>query len=263
MKLAISNIGWPAEKDAAAYGFMKKYGFTGLEIAPTRIFPERPYERLAEAKEWSRRLGTGYGFVVPSMQSIWFGRKESIFGTEKARQALLEYTKKAVDFAENIGCGNLVFGCPKNRNLPDGAESSVAVPFFRELGEYAAEHNTVIGLEANPPIYHTNYINDTWAAFRLIKEVNSEGFRLNLDVGTMIQNGEDVEELAGKTALISHVHISEPGLQPIRKRQIHKELREVLLDGGYQGFVSVEMGKTETLDMVEEAMRYVKEIFGQ
>lgn len=263
MQLAISNIGWPAEKDAAAYGLMKKYGFTGLEIAPTRIFPERPYERLAEAEEWRRRLGIEYGFVVPSMQSIWFGRKESIFGTEEERRTLLEYTKKAIDFAENTGCGNLVFGCPKNRNLPEGAEGSVAVPFFRELGKYAAGHNTVIGLEANPPIYHTNYINDTWAAFRLIKEVNSEGFRLNLDVGTMIQNGEDVEELAGKTALISHVHISEPGLQPIRKRQIHKELREVLLDGGYQGFVSVEMGKTETLDMVEEAMRYVKEIFGQ
>ena len=39
MKLSISNIGWEKKDDKAVYQFMKKYGFTGLEIAPTRIFP--------------------------------------------------------------------------------------------------------------------------------------------------------------------------------------------------------------------------------
>ena len=32
-------------------------------------------------------------------------------------------------------CGNLVFGCPKNRIMPEGADEAVAVEFFRHLGE--------------------------------------------------------------------------------------------------------------------------------
>ena len=37
------------------------------------------------------------GFTVPSMQSIWFGRQEKIFGTLEERKILVEYTKKAID----------------------------------------------------------------------------------------------------------------------------------------------------------------------
>lgn len=262
MKLSVSNIAWQAEEDAAAYNLMKRYGYSGLEIAPTRILPENPYNQIDTVNKWTNDIKTNYGFIIPSMQSIWFGRQEKIFGTEEERQVLLDYTKKAITFAEAIGCNNLVFGCPRNRNLPDAANAETAVGFFRELGNYAARHSTVIGMEANPAIYGTNYINDTPSAFQLIEEVNCEGFKLNLDVGTMIQNDESVDELAGKVRLINHVHISEPGLKPIVKRQLHQELKEILITEKYQGFISIEMGKAENLQALEEAARYVKEIFG-
>ena len=38
-KLAISNIAWHKSDDEAVYTAMQQAGFTGLEIAPTRIFP--------------------------------------------------------------------------------------------------------------------------------------------------------------------------------------------------------------------------------
>lgn len=262
MKLSISNIGWNVSHDADVYELMKKYGYSGLEIAPTRNFSESPYENLEEAKSWAKELKVTEGFVVPSMQSIWFGRQEKIFGTEEERQLLIDYTKKAIDFAEVIGCNNLVFGCPKNRNLTDGSDASVGITFFRELGNYAIEHNTVIGMEANPPIYNTNYINDTKSAFELIDLVGSDGFRLNLDVGTMIQNNEAVEELAGKVRFINHVHISEPGLKPIEQRSLHQKLMELLVKENYQGFVSIEIGKREDIVEIEQILKYVKEIFG-
>lgn len=260
MKLSISNIAW-AEEDALVYGLMKKYGFQGLEIAPTRIFPERPYDMNAEAEVWSRKLQSEYGFCVPSMQSIWYGRQEEIFGTDEERKILLDYTKKAIDFAEAIRCKNLVFGCPRNRNLLDGADESIAIGFFKELGDYACGKGTVIGMEANPPIYNTNYINDTESALDLIEKVDSRGFLLNLDVGTMIQNGEDVKELAGRVSLINHVHISEPGLKPIEEREIHLELKALLADEGYDRFISIEMGKVDDIDILEDKMAYVRRIF--
>lgn len=261
MKMSISNIGWDADNDTLVYDLMKKYGYSGLEIAPTRIFSENPYANLKEAETWSRKLNEEEDLVVPSMQSIWFGRQEKIFGTKVERQLLIDYTKKAIDFAEVIGCKNLVFGCPRNRNLPDGADESVGISFFKEIGDYAAEHNTAIGMEANPPIYNTNYINDTKSALELIEKVDSDGFRLNLDVGTMIQNDESVEELVGKVHFINHVHISEPGLKLIERRELHQKLMELLVKENYQGFVSVEMGKREDISEIEQTLKYAKEVF--
>ena len=261
MRLSISNIGWTKEQDEAVYSLMQKYRYKGLEIAPTRIFPESPYEKKDEAKIWAESLKNKYGFEVPSMQSIWYGRQEKLFGTEEERLYLIEYTKRAIDFAEAIGCKNLVFGCPRNRYLPEGVSSEIAVAFFRKIGDYAAEHGTRIGMEANPTIYNTNYINDTTSALELIKKVDSEGFLLNLDVGTMIQNHEDMNELTGNVKYINHVHISEPGLKPIESRGLHKDLQVILKNENYQGFVSIEMGKVDSVDEIMKKISYVRTIF--
>ncbi len=260
-RLSVSNIGWAAENDTVVYNIMKKYGFQGLEIAPTRIFPELPYEHNTVAGAWSDKLKKEHGFCIPSMQSIWYGRQEKIFGSKQDRQILMDYTKKAVDFAAAISCKNLVFGCPGNRNLPDGADKNLAVAFFKELGDYAFEHGTVIGMEANPLIYNTNYINDTEAAFELIEMVNSKGFLLNLDIGTMIQNEEDVRELTGKVNMINHVHISEPRLRPVKERELHIELKTVLETENYNRFISIEMGKVDDIRILEEKMAYVRRIY--
>lgn len=261
MKLSISNIGWGIEQDEAVYSLMKKYGFTGLEIAPTRIFPEEPYKLLAQAAAWSSALMAEHGFAVSSMQSIWFGRKEQLFGTDDERKALLDYTKKAIDFATAVGCKNMVFGCPRNRVVPQGKNPDLGITFFREIGDYAALNGTIIGMEANPEIYHTNYINDTPSALELVKRVNSKGFRLNLDVGAMLYNHEDIANLEDNVSLISHVHISEPELKAIETRELHLDLKKILIDGSYQGYVSIEMGKTDDLSVIEEKMEYVRSIF--
>lgn len=261
MKLSISNIAWSPEYDFQVYGLMKKHGYCGLEIAPTRIFYEMPYEKLADATGWANRLACDFGFVVSSMQSIWFGRQERLFGSEDERQFLTEYTEKAIDFANAVGCKNIVFGCPKNRNISDDTDERVGIDFFKDIGDYAADKDTAVGMEANPPIYNTNYINDTISAFDLIEKVNSDGFLLNLDVGTMIHNNESVDELRGNVARINHVHISEPGLKPIKKRKIHEQLRNLLIEEKYRGFISIEMGRIDDLYVIENALSYIKEIF--
>lgn len=259
MKLAISNIAWRAEDDNQVYELLRKYDYTGLEIAPTRIIPNAPYDNVGCAVKWKEDLQEEQGFVIPSMQSIWYGREENIFGTDEERSNLKEYMKKAILFAEAMECSNLVMGCPKNRRVPDGLNAlQIAIPFFRELGEFAAEHNTVIGLEANPTIYNTNFINNTSAAIDLIKEVDSSGFQLNLDVGTMIHNGEKVDVIKNYVDYISHVHISEPRLAEIQNRELHYELRELLEEMHYIGYISIEMGGGNN---IKDVMEYVNRVF--
>lgn len=261
-KLAVSNIAWHEYLDAQVYEMMKEYGFNGLEIAPTRIFPKAPYDRPKEAGDWAKELRKQYGFSIPSIQSIWSGRTEQLFGTEEERKVLADYTKKAVDFAAAIDCKNLVFGCPRNRSVMDGADSAIGIRFFKEIGDYAYSKGTVIGMEANPPIYHTNFINHTDAALDLIRQVDSKGFLLNLDVGTMLYNEEPVSILKGRVQYISHVHISEPGLKPIVVRKLHKDLKELLEAEDYRGFISMEMGRNEDLSLIGRGLLYVRGVFG-
>lgn len=269
MKLSISNIAWAAQEDERVYGYLNKYGYSGLEIAPTRIFPEQPYKGLERAQKWSAALQAEYGLAVSSMQSIWFGRTEKLFGSAQEREALTAYTKAAIGFAAAVGCKNLVFGCPKNRAFPEDAEVSskrAGIEFFRTIGAYAAQKGTAVGMEANPAIYHTNYINTTPEALELIQEVGSDGFLLNLDIGTMIQNGEAAEALEGAARYISHVHVSEPHLAPIvmsaERRHFHSEVGSFLRENGYEGYVSIEMGRVEGLSLILETLDYVREVFG-
>ena len=42
IQLAVSNIAWNKADDELIYTAMKNAGFTGLELAPTRIFPNNP-----------------------------------------------------------------------------------------------------------------------------------------------------------------------------------------------------------------------------
>ncbi len=260
MKIAISNIAWNMDMDDFVYKLMEELGYIGLEIAPSRIIPNAPYDHLDDIINWYRKLKGEYGFLIPSMQSIWYRKEENLFSSAEECKELTAYTKKAILFAEKLECHNLVLGCPKNRRVPDGIDAfRVAIPFFREIAEFASDHNTIIGLEAVSAIYNTNFINETLTAIEFIKEVNCEGLKLNLDVGTVIQNNENISMLEDNISCVNHVHISEPGLKEILKRDIHIQLRNLLQKEKYDGYISIEMGKGYK---IENVMKYVRDIFG-
>lgn len=261
MRLSISNIAWVNENDELMYNYLKEQGFLGLEIAPTRIFIQNPYEDFEKSKKFASELNQKYGLAISSMQSIWYGRTENIFSSNKERKVLIDYTKKAINFANSVNCKNLVFGCPKNRVSKNENDMEIAVSFFKELGEYAKEKNTVISMEPNPIIYNTNFINYTSEAFKLAKLVSSDGFKVNIDLGTIIYNNEEASIISDNIDLVNHVHISEPNLALIEKREVHCELSSILRKANYEKFVSIEMGKRENLDEVKETIKYIKEVF--
>lgn len=260
MKLSVSNIAWLSAEDKPVYDRMKSIGYTGIEIAPNRLVGDSPYKSIPQASEISKCFRSQTGFVITSMQSILFGKNERLFGPSAEREYLLHYIEEAIDFAATIECPNLVFGSPKNRILPIDGKIQVAIDFFRELGEYALLKNTILSLEPNPVIYGTNFINTTQEAANLVREVNSLGFRINLDFGTVIANGEALDTLRNVIDLVKHIHISEPGLGPITRRKQHMQLKEILEDKSYKGFISLEM-KRANLDVLIDSMDYVASIF--
>ena len=262
MKLAVSQIAWSAGDEPAALALLRQHGFAGVEIAPPRLAGPEPYEAPEKAAAYRAEVLEGYGLTVCSMQSIWYGRQGSMFGPE--RPQLLEYTKKAIRFAAAGGIGSLVFGNPKNRAYPETMKVETAqesaVAFFREVGEEAVRQGTVVSLEANPPLYGTNFMNTTPEAFAMMRRVGCPGCRVNLDFGTMVINGEKAASLAGLVLGIRHVHISEPELAMLQPRPEHRELAELLRTEGYEGYVSIEM-KQQPLAEVERAVNYLAEVF--
>lgn len=261
MKLSISNIAWSNEYDEIMYSCLQQTGYTGIEIAPTRIFADNPYNKLENAKEYVACLKQNYELEISSMQSIWFGRTEKIFGSSEERQMLTDYTKKAIDFANAVGCKNLVFGCPKNRATDKNSDIKIAIDFFKVLGDYAFSKYTVLSMEANPVLYGTNFINTTLQAFDLVKLVASKGFKVNVDFGTILYNGESLQHISDNLSVVNHIHISEPGLGLIERRGFHNELAATLKEKSYENFVSIEMKNLENILLVQKTVEYIREVF--
>ena len=268
MKLSISNIAWSAPEDAQVYELMKSYGIDGLEVAPTRLFPDAPYDKSAHDIAKAKDDILSYGITPVAMQSLHFGASGmAMFEGAESRKALLDYTKKAIIFAENLGSKILVFGSPKLRNINDiDREYDIALDFFRELGEYAAAHGRCVCIEANPKEYNTNFINTTADAHKLVCDVGSSGFSLHVDTSTMIINGEDLGVIGRIADKIKHVHISTPYLNGIDRAHddFYKSFASLLKQNKYKNYASVEMRRTEenNLRHIEGVLRYVSEIFG-
>lgn len=261
MKLSVSNIGWNLENNEKILRELNKKKYDAIEIAPTILIKDNPYDKLEDAKEIVDRIKNNYNLEISSMQSIWYGKQGNIFNIDEAK-SFIEYTKKAIDFARTIGCKNLVFGCPKNRVKPDNYNKNDIIYFFKELGEYAVLNNTVVAIEPNPTIYGTNFINYTSQAFEFAQKVNSEGIKVNVDFGTIIQNNENLDEIAKNIGLVNHIHISEPNLEKVKQRPEHKVLYEILKEKDYNNYISIEMKQTENINDLLETVEYVKGIFG-
>lgn len=261
MKLSISNIAWEEIYDKEMYEFMTSNEFTGLEIAPTRIIEKEPYIHLDEAKRFYKGLKEKYNLEISSIQSIWYGRNENIFESIESRKVLLDYTKQAINFASIMKCRNIVFGCPKNRSVKNKEQDyKTAINFFDEIGNYAQSKNVCFSIEPNPTIYNTNFINTTKEAIELVKEINNNGIRVNIDLGAIIQNHENIDILKDNIHLINHVHISEPNLEIIQKRELHGKIIELLNKQDYQGYISIEMKNHNDIKKVKEIIIYIKQI---
>jgi len=60
MKLAISNIAWQDTDEKEIFDIMRRLDIKGLEIAPTRLFPDpakASHEKVQGVKRNCKRLG--------------------------------------------------------------------------------------------------------------------------------------------------------------------------------------------------------------
>jgi len=256
MKLSISNIAWPSNKNLLVYDLMRKYGFTGLEIAPGKVATNLYSINENDRNKFYESIKQ-FEIAPIAMQSLLFGTSGmNLFEDEFTRNKLLKYLKDAIDWAKYWDIEALVFGSPKNRimtNPKDNKTWDIAYNFFKTLGDYAYLKKIRFCLEPNPKEYGTNFINTTEEALNFVSKVNSLGLKINLDLGTIILNNELAENIINKhnIHLIGHVHISEPYLGKIVSFNKVTKVKNILHELNYEYWISIEMKESESFNILE------------
>ena len=268
MRVAVSNIAWPAELDGAAYALLAGLGVVGIEIAPTRVWPGWSGITAESIGALKAKIGAA-GLEISSMQSILFQKPElQLFSEGVAAEEFREHMKICAGLAAELGARATVFGAPKNRDrgaLSEEAAFARAVEVFGPIAEAYREAGVVLCLEANPAVYACNFVTLASEAARLVRAVGSVGLRLHLDTACAGLSGENVAEMVRENAdILAHFHASEPMLGGFAApSEAHVEAAAALREVGYAGWVAVEMRTQEdVLGAVATAAGFAMETYG-
>lgn len=269
MKLAISNIAWQIEEEEVIADLMRNYGICGVEVAPTKKWPkplETPDKEILQYRKfWEKR-----DIQIVAMQALLYGRQDlTIFQNNEARNKTFEYLKGIIKLGAKLGVKVLVFGSPQNRKVNSLSETEIeeiAIPFFRNVGNEAVEHKIVFCVEPNPVSYGCDFINTSSQGLALVRKVNSSGFGLHIDAGSLTLNNEPLEVSIRNCAdNICHFHASEPNLGPLGNgTSDHVLIASILSKVNYKNWVSVEMRHNPDMESkieIERVINFLKRTY--
>ena len=216
MRIAISNIAWDVSDDEHVASLLNKYEVDAIDVAPGKYFPKPKTagaSKIARVRDW----WTNRGITITGMQALLFGTNGlNMFGSHVIQTAMLAHLEAMCRIGSSLGATRLVFGSPKNRDrssLTDEETHSMAVAFFRHLGEIASRHGVMVCLEPNPPCYGANFMTNSAETAKIVMDVSHSAIHMQLDTGAITINGEDPCHVIHEYgALIGHVHASEPDL---------------------------------------------------
>lgn len=268
MKLAVSNIAWPAEQDAAVAARLKSLGVRGIEVAPTRLFPN-PLDASDADIDAVVQFWKAHGISIVAAQSLLFGRPDlTLFESEEKRRETHAYLSAIIQLCAKLGAGPLVFGSPKNRrrgDMPHDDAMKIAAEFFDDLADIAAAEETVLVFEANPQEYGADFCTNYYDSITLVAEVGHPCFRLHLDTACMTLAGDSFKETFDAAGMIHHVHISGRHLAPPSPTDgvDHLTFAKWFRKHRPSGWVSLEMRAASPfdLDAFAATVAFVKETY--
>lgn len=265
MKISVSNIAWENKELEKHLSLLKELGCEGVDIAPSCVWRE-PVDVSRDEIQNFKKIVNKYGLEIPAFHALLFTRTDLyLFGDRSIRNETILYLKQLIRIAGELSVKILVYGSPKSRMVGDKKYSdcyAIAVNVFSELAKTAAIYDICLCIEPLDNSY-VDFINTADEGSRLVHDVNSPNFGLNLDVRAMIDAKEDFETVFNKYApIFKHFHVGDPGLAPPGYTGLeHSEIGQALFNSSYQGFVSIEMkrGFGDTKEVVKKAVAYVRE----
>ena len=263
MRISVSNIAWSPDDDPTVAALLAKHGVDAIDVAPRKYFQDfaaaQPSDMAGVRRWWMER-----GIEIVGMQALLFGTQGlNLFGEPAVRDRMLRHFGHVCRIAEALGAGFLVFGSPRNRDrsgMDDHSATDRACEFFRKLGDVAADRDTVICLEPNPPEYGANFMTDARSTAAIVRAVEHPAIRMQLDVGALTLNGESASNvLDSDSELVAHIHASEPQLKVLGDCGTdHGPIAAAIRRACPDRIVAIEMleDKSAPVDCVDRALAF-------
>lgn len=255
MRLRISNLAWNETSEFLTA--VKLSGVTGIELAPTKIWPSLEGVTAEEVKrvllqpEWQK--------LTPlALQALLFGRPDLQLFQEPA--ACLNRLETVMQIAKWLDVRILVFGAPKNRLITPESASRV-FSILEQVGKMAERYDCIFCVEPNPPVYGGNWGLDLSETLEILRALDHPAVRLHADTGAMLANGEKIAHLESSFDQLASCHISLPELRPLTQSRPdeHDFLRasmRVLSHAPHLNSVGLEMGAVKTLEALAENITF-------
>ena len=263
MKVSVSNIAWDHHETDEVLDLVRDLGVSGIEIAPSKIWPGWEGASVQQARSFANRL-EDYGLSVPALQAILFGKPDlQVFGDADQQARLLDHIEFVAALAAGFGASVLVFGSPNNRD-PGPLSPAEAVEhgatFFKKAGDRCKAHNVVLGLEPNPRRYHCRFLTSWRDVIGMTEKVAHECVQIHLDTACIeIEGDRTVDAISLCAGRIAHFHVTEPELGDFSDPTIaHDDIANSLKSSGYARWTSIEMRRQEpVLSTIRTATEYV------
>jgi sugar phosphate isomerase/epimerase len=239
MKFSISNLAWNKSENKKVINFIKKKNISNLEYSFDILKENHPKENF---KEYYLKKK----IKLYSMQSILFGLEDCfVFGSKYQRTKFISEIKKKIIIAKKLGTKVIVFGSPRNKKsfgINKKKMNGIFLKVMKKIAKFSEKNKIVFCLEANPKIYKCDFLNYTKEALLIVKKINNNFFKLNLDFGTIIFNNESYKKiLDNNLGDIGHIQFSLPLLKDISKeKKFFQNVIKFLYQSSYSKVISIE-----------------------
>ena len=252
--IAASNIALPAYTHVGLLPLLPPLGITGLEVAPSRIWPDTWRGLSHRSVEAYRRDVEAAGLRVVGLHSLFFDHPElGLFEKSQARRDSIEFLAHLSGICRDLGGRTLIWGGNRRRRELHEKDARIACRSFLDaLLPQIEAHGTKLCFEPLGP-RDTDFLNSAAECAALTDEINHPALGIQLDAKALVENTESspatFERIRGR---IDHFHANDPGLLPVGSTRTidHASLGACLRAIEYDGWVSIEQRMLDNADPI-------------
>ena len=265
MKISVSNIAWEKQYLVEYLKLLRKLNCSGVEIAPSIIWPEPIKSSYEERKNFKKQINKE-GLEVVGFHALLFSRPDlQLFESKENRKSTVKYIFELIQLCADLDGKQLIFGSPKNRKLHNRKYSECldqAMDDFFQIAEFAKKFNVFFCIEPLGPD-ETDFIKSIEEGGNIVNKINHPFFKLHLDTKALFATKENSKQLISKFKnIIQHVHIGDEKLkEPGSINTGHQIIGQALKKINYSKYLSIEMRKPEknVKEVIKRSVLFVKE----
>ncbi|MEE2746121.1 MAG: sugar phosphate isomerase/epimerase family protein, partial [Pseudomonadota bacterium] len=256
LKISVSNIGLTAYDHSEELFLLGDIGISGLEVAPSRVWPMDQLTNIAGEVEIYRRQVELAGLRVIGLHSLFYNMPGlGLFKDQPNRSKSLRFLAELSKMCRDLGGKILTYGGGRQKgSLTSENAKEEALNFFSDLIPMIQEHGTCFCFEPLGP-EDSDFINSVYESIWLVEQLNSPWLKVQLDAKALVQNGEaEITTFRSAEKYLVHFHANEPDLGVLGTSGIvnHKRLGQMLRAIGYQEFVSIEQRLCDESDPIRD-----------